>query len=86
MCLLLNLLFAIFNDRFFFQSFYYFAIIEDLILRWSWALGFYLTENKYVNGEVMQSVLAPLEVFRYATVVFPLFLTQASLSCHISAV
>ncbi|XP_063703623.1 solute carrier family 53 member 1 [Culicoides brevitarsis] len=44
--------------------FYYFAIIEDLLLRFAWALSFYLTENKMISGELMTSILAPLEVFR----------------------
>lgn len=49
---------------FLFQFFYYFAIIEDLLLRFVWALSFFLTENKIVSGELMTSIVAPLEVFR----------------------
>ncbi|XP_047526136.1 xenotropic and polytropic retrovirus receptor 1-like [Pieris napi] len=44
--------------------FYYFAIIEDLVLRFIWAPAFLLTENQLVSGETMVSILAPLEVFR----------------------
>ncbi|CAK1540989.1 unnamed protein product [Leptosia nina] len=44
--------------------FYYFAIIEDLVLRFIWAPAFLLTENQLVSGETMISVLAPLEVVR----------------------
>lgn len=46
------------------QFFYYFAIVEDLVLRFVWALSLILTEMKYVSGDVMTSLLAPLEVFR----------------------
>lgn len=44
--------------------FYYFAIAMDLVLRFAWALSFYLTDNQFVSGDLMTSVLAPLEVFR----------------------
>ncbi|XP_037026723.1 xenotropic and polytropic retrovirus receptor 1 [Bradysia coprophila] len=44
--------------------FYYFAIIEDFVLRFIWALAFFLTEFKYVSGDIMTSIVAPLEVFR----------------------
>lgn len=44
--------------------FYYFAIIEDFILRFIWALAFFLTEFKYISGDIMTSIVAPLEVFR----------------------
>lgn len=47
-----------------FQSFYYFAIIEDTVLRFMWIASFVLTENKVVSGDVMTSILALLEVFR----------------------
>lgn len=38
--------------------------MEDLVLRFSWALSFYLTESGYVGGALMTSITAPLEVFR----------------------
>ncbi|XP_058445291.1 solute carrier family 53 member 1 [Malaya genurostris] len=44
--------------------FYYFAIIEDLVLRFAWGVAFALTENGIVSGDLMTSILAPLEVFR----------------------
>nr|CAH7765826.1 unnamed protein product [Callosobruchus chinensis] len=44
--------------------FYYFAIIEDFVLRFIWVLSVYLTEMGYIGGDIMTSVLAPLEVFR----------------------
>ncbi|ODN00179.1 Xenotropic and polytropic retrovirus receptor 1 [Orchesella cincta] len=45
-------------------TYYYFAIVEDLILRFGWAISLSLTEMGYVHGDLMVSVLAPLEVFR----------------------
>ncbi|XP_039287177.1 xenotropic and polytropic retrovirus receptor 1 homolog isoform X2 [Nilaparvata lugens] len=45
-------------------GFYYFAIIEDLVLRFAWAYSFILTEMGLINPEVMLSLTAPLEVFR----------------------
>ncbi|XP_055711074.1 xenotropic and polytropic retrovirus receptor 1 homolog [Phlebotomus papatasi] len=45
-------------------SFYYFAIVEDALLRLSWLGAFVLSEAKIVSGEVMTSITAPLEVFR----------------------
>jgi xenotropic and polytropic retrovirus receptor 1 len=47
-----------------FQTFYYFAIIEDTLLRFFWIVAFVLTENKFVSGDLMTSLTAPLEVFR----------------------
>ncbi|XP_022910053.1 solute carrier family 53 member 1-like isoform X2 [Onthophagus taurus] len=44
--------------------FYYFAIISDFILRFAWAISFFLTENKYISSDLMPSILTPLEVFR----------------------
>ncbi|KAF5279086.1 hypothetical protein FQA39_LY05764 [Lamprigera yunnana] len=44
--------------------FYYFAIVEDFVLRFIWALSLYLTEMQYVSSDLLTSVLAPLEVFR----------------------
>lgn len=46
------------------SSFYYFAIIEDLLLRFLWLLSFALTEMKFISGDIMTSITAPLEVFR----------------------
>lgn len=46
------------------QAFYYFAIIEDLVLRFAWMVAFALTESKYITGDLATSILAPLEVFR----------------------
>jgi len=46
------------------QWFYYFGIIEDLILRFSWTLSMSLIEAGYIEGDVMMTILSPLEVFR----------------------
>uniref|UniRef100_A0A8D8ZHH5 Xenotropic and polytropic retrovirus receptor 1 homolog n=1 Tax=Cacopsylla melanoneura TaxID=428564 RepID=A0A8D8ZHH5_9HEMI len=45
-------------------TYYYVAIIEDLVLRFGWALSLSLTEMGYIHGDLMVSVLSPLEVFR----------------------
>ncbi|XP_029658750.1 xenotropic and polytropic retrovirus receptor 1 [Formica exsecta] len=44
--------------------FYYFAIIEDFILRFVWIASFVLVECKYISSDLMTSIVAPLEVFR----------------------
>lgn len=46
------------------QRFYYFAIVEDFVLRFGWTLSMSLIENGYIQREIMLSILAPLEVFR----------------------
>ena len=47
------------------KSYYYFAIIEDLVLRFSWAMALALKENGFRNySELIISVFAVLEVFR----------------------
>ncbi|XP_033197276.1 solute carrier family 53 member 1 [Bombus vancouverensis nearcticus] len=45
-------------------GFYYFAIIEDFILRFAWIASFVLIECGYVSSDLMTSIVAPLEVFR----------------------
>ncbi|KAK9298294.1 hypothetical protein QLX08_008305 [Tetragonisca angustula] len=44
--------------------YYYFAIIEDFVLRFGWAFSLSLTEMGYVHADLMVSIVAPLEVFR----------------------
>ncbi|XP_055624019.1 xenotropic and polytropic retrovirus receptor 1 [Toxorhynchites rutilus septentrionalis] len=44
--------------------FYYFAIVEDLILRFGWTLSMSLIELGYIDREIIVSILSPLEVFR----------------------
>lgn len=57
-------LFFSFFSFFLFQWFYYFGIIEDLILRFSWTLSMSLIQAGYIEGDVMMTILSPLEVFR----------------------
>ncbi|XP_022180680.1 xenotropic and polytropic retrovirus receptor 1-like [Myzus persicae] len=45
-------------------AFYYIAIVEDFVLRFGWALSMSLTEMGYVHGDLMVSILSPLEVMR----------------------
>ncbi|OXU28573.1 hypothetical protein TSAR_004785 [Trichomalopsis sarcophagae] len=45
-------------------SFYYFAIIEDFLLRFVWILSFVLVEYGFIGNDLMTSIVAPLEVFR----------------------
>jgi hypothetical protein len=47
------------------QSFYYFAIVEDLILRFAWAYSYVFIKANYVSEDLMTSINSPLEVFRY---------------------
>lgn len=44
--------------------FYYFAIVEDLILRFGWTLSMSLIEAGFIEGDLMLTILSPLEVFR----------------------
>ena len=43
---------------------YYFAIFEDFILRYTWALSISLTEAGIMHSHIIVSIFAPLEVFR----------------------
>lgn len=45
--------------------YYYFAIIQDLVLRFGWTLSISLTELGYANSDLMLSILAPLEIYRF---------------------
>ncbi|KAJ6639068.1 Xenotropic and polytropic retrovirus receptor 1 [Pseudolycoriella hygida] len=36
----------------------------DFVLRFIWVLAFFLTEYKFISGDLMTSIVAPLEVFR----------------------
>ncbi|XP_012222126.1 solute carrier family 53 member 1-like isoform X3 [Linepithema humile] len=47
--------------------YYYFAMVEDFILRFGWAFSLSLTEMGYVHADLMVSIVAPLEVFRRFT-------------------
>lgn len=43
---------------------YYFAMFEDLILRFGWTLSMSVIEMGYMDSDIVFSLLAPLEVFR----------------------
>lgn len=43
---------------------YYFAIIEDVILRFGWIISISMTEFSNIEAGLMKSMLAPLEMFR----------------------
>ncbi|XP_015515100.1 solute carrier family 53 member 1 [Neodiprion pinetum] len=45
-------------------GFYYFAIIEDFLLRFVWVATYIVTQYGYVQSELMTSIVATLEVFR----------------------
>lgn len=47
-----------------FQSYYYFAIIEDFILRFTWTITVSIGEGGMFHSEILKSILASLEVFR----------------------
>lgn len=44
--------------------FYYFGMVEDLILRFGWTLSMSLVKAGYVEGELMMTILSPFEVIR----------------------
>lgn len=54
------------------QGYYYTAIIEDLFLRFGWVLSMSLTEMGYAHGDLMITILSPLEVFRSVSLTFDL--------------
>lgn len=47
-----------------FQWYYYFAIVEDFVLRFAWTITVSVGEGGILHGEIVKSVLGPLEVFR----------------------
>lgn len=46
------------------RGYYYFAIVEDLVLRFSWAISLSLTETVGVSSDILVSITSPLEVCR----------------------
>ena len=48
----------------YFQFYYYFAIVEDLILRLSWTLTISIAEGGLIHNEILKLVTASAEVFR----------------------
>lgn len=52
------------------QAYYYCAILEDVILRFAWTIQISLTTMTKLNssGDIVATVLAPLEVFRWVPI------------------
>uniref|UniRef100_A0A3Q2GN27 Xenotropic and polytropic retrovirus receptor 1b n=1 Tax=Cyprinodon variegatus TaxID=28743 RepID=A0A3Q2GN27_CYPVA len=46
------------------KAYYYCAIVEDVLLRFAWILTVTLNSLTSVEGEILATLLAPLEVFR----------------------
>ena len=46
------------------QAYYYFAILEDLVLRFMWTITVTIGEEEIINSEVLKTFVASLEVFR----------------------
>jgi len=49
---------------FLFQSYYYFAMVEDFVLRFAWSLTVSVGEGLLFHNEALTTLLASLEVFR----------------------
>jgi len=48
-----------------YQAYYYFAIAEDLLLRFMWTITVTIGEDEdIINSEVLKTFVASLEVFR----------------------
>lgn len=46
------------------KSYYYLAVFEDLILRFSWVLTVSIDEDGVIDAEILKTILASFEVFR----------------------
>lgn len=55
------------------QAYYYCAIVEDVILRFAWTIQISLSTMTKTHsiGDIVATVLAPLEVFRWVETAFP---------------
>ncbi|XP_021365536.1 xenotropic and polytropic retrovirus receptor 1-like [Mizuhopecten yessoensis] len=47
-----------------YKAYYYFAMVEDFVLRFAWTLTVSIGEGGYFPGEALKTLLASLEVFR----------------------
>lgn len=63
--------------------YYYFAIIQDLVLRFGWTLSISLTELGIANSDLMLSILAPLEIYRFVIVILFMFLLNETGHYHV---
>jgi hypothetical protein len=46
------------------RSYYYFAIIEDFVLRFLWAVSLALSKTEFVHADIVVAIVSPLEIFR----------------------
>jgi len=47
-----------------YKGYYYFAIIEDFVLRFAWTITVSVGEGGHIHSEILKSMMASLEVFR----------------------
>ncbi|KAL5011684.1 hypothetical protein ScPMuIL_010235 [Solemya velum] len=47
-----------------YKAYYYFAMVEDFILRFTWSLNVSIGEGLFFHNEILTTLLASLEVFR----------------------
>ncbi|XP_060078011.1 solute carrier family 53 member 1-like isoform X1 [Ylistrum balloti] len=47
-----------------YKAYYYFAVVEDFVLRFAWTITVSVGEGGYFPGEALKTLLASLEVFR----------------------
>lgn len=68
------------------QAYYYSAIVEDVLLRFSWTLTLTLSTVSKFHGisDILATVLAPMEVFRYLWPLFYYFIPFFSSYCYFS--
>lgn len=58
------LIIKITHKHLYLQGYYYFAIVEDLVIRFLWIPQYLLTRNNILSTEMATSLISPLEVFR----------------------
>lgn len=46
------------------KAYYYFGVVEDFVLRFSWAISVAVVQTTGIDSEVLTSITSPLEVFR----------------------
>lgn len=47
------------------STFYYFAVIENIILRFFWVVSIYLATQDYITAYNLDSLIGCLEIIRY---------------------
>ena len=61
------------------QFYYYFAMVEDFVLRFIWSLTVSIGEGMIVHSEILKTLLASLEIFRWVAALFEIFRWVAAL-------